>query len=152
MIIDSLDNAQKYFTVHPLFEKAFAYINGVDLAKATPGIYQIAGENIRAIFSSNKGMTAAESIQEFECHHQHIDIQLCIKGKERFGWRPRSSCVAPKGEYDPEKDVLFYTDEPTTYFELTDGQFVILFAEDVHAPMIAVDDNTIQKLVIKVKV
>lgn len=152
MIIDSLDNAQKYFTVHPLFEKAFAYITSADIAKVAPGIYQIDGDNIRAIFSNNKGMSAAESIQEFECHKQHIDIQLCIKGKERFGWRPRSSCVAPKGGYDPEKDVLFYADEPTTYFELTDGQFVILFPEDVHAPMIAVDDNTIQKLVIKVKV
>ena len=152
MIIDSIDNAQRYFTVHPLFEKAFAYINSADIANAAPGIYQIDGDNIRAIFSNNKGVTAAESIQEFECHQQHIDIQLCIKGKERFGWKPISSCVAAKGEYDPEKDVLFYDDEPSNYFELTDGQFVILFPEDVHAPMIAVDDSTIQKLVIKVTV
>ena len=152
MIIDSIDNAQKYFAVHPLFEKAFAYINSVDLASVAPGIYPIDGDNIRAIFSSNKGMTAAESISEFECHNLHIDIQFCIKGKERFGWKPRTSCVAPKSEYDPEKDVLLYGDKPTTYFELTDGQFVILFPEDVHAPMIAVDDDIIQKLVIKVKV
>ncbi|MBC7508809.1 MAG: YhcH/YjgK/YiaL family protein [Ferruginibacter sp.] len=152
MIIDSIDNAQKYFTVHPLFEKAFAFINSVELANVAPGIYQIDRDNIIAIFSHNKGMSTVESINEFECHHQHIDIQLCIRGKERFGWKPSSSCVAPKGEYDPEKDVLFYGDEPGTYFELTDGQFVIFFPEDVHAPMIAVDDNKIQKLVIKVKI
>lgn len=151
MIIDSLDNAPKYFAVHPLFEKAFAYINGVNLATTAPGIYQIDGDNIRAIFSNNKGVTVAESIQEFECHNQHIDIQLCIKGKERFGWKPRTSCKAPKGGYSFEKDVLLYDDKPDTYFELTDGQFVILFPEDVHAPMIAADENTIQKLVIKVK-
>ncbi len=152
MIIDSINNAQKYFAVHPLFEKAFNFINSMDLASVAPGIYQIDGDNIRAIFSSNKGMRAVESIQEFECHHQHIDIQFCIKGKERFGWKPRTSCTAPKGEYDPEKDFMLYADEPTTYFELMDGQFVILFPEDVHAPMIAVDNDTIQKLVIKVKV
>ena len=148
MIIDSIDNAQKYFRVNPLFEKAFAYINSRNLASVTPGIYPIDGDNIRAIFSGNKGMTAVESIQEFECHNQHIDIQFCIKGKERFGWKPRTSCIAPKGEYDPEKDVLLYADEPTTYFELTDGQFVILFPEDVHAPMIAVDEEIIKKMVI----
>ena len=152
MIIDSIDNAQKYFRVHPLFEKAFDYINSINLASVTPGIYPIDGDNIRAIFSGNKGMTAVESIQEFECHNQHIDIQFCIKGKERFGWKPRTSCTAPKGEYDPAKDVLLYADEPTTYFELTDGQFVILFPEDVHAPMIAVDEEIIKKMVIKVKV
>lgn len=152
MIIDSIDNAQKYFTVHPLFKKAFDYINRMDLASVAPGIYPFDGDNIRAIFSGNKGMTAAESTNEFECHNQHIDIHYCIKGKERFGWKPRSSCTAPKGEYDPEKDVLLYADEPTTYFELTDGQFVIFFPEDVHAPMIGVNEEIIKKMVIKVKV
>ena len=152
MIIDSLDNAQKYFSVHPLFKKAFGYINKVDLANIAPGIYQIDGNIIRAIFAQDKGMSAAESIQEFECHQQHIDIQVCIKGKERFGWKARSSCVAPKGKYNPEKDVLFYADKPSTYFELMAGQFVIFFPEDVHAPMIAVEEELIQKLVIKVKI
>ena len=152
MIIDSLDNAQKYFAVHPLFEKAFAYINGVNLATTAPGIHKVDGDNIRSIFSNNNGVTVAASILEFECHNQHIDIQLCIKGKERFGWKPRTSCTSPKGDYNFEKDVLLYDDKPDTYFELTGGQFVILFPEDVHAPMIAADESTIQKLVIKVKI
>src|SRR5665647_74181 len=135
MIIDSLDCAQKYFAVNPLFEKAFAYINSADLASIEPGKYEIDGDNLRAIFSNKTGMSAAESIQKFECHDKHIDIQLCIKGKETFGWKPRGSCLAQKGEYNPEKDVLFYNDAPDTYFGLTDGQFVIFFPEDVHAPM-----------------
>jgi len=152
MIIDSLENAPKYFDLHPLFEKAFGYINGTNLATTAPGIYQVDGDNIRAIFSNNKGLTVAASIQEFECHNQYIDIQLCIKGKEQFGWKPRTSCISPKGNYSFEKDVLLYEDKPDIYFELTDGQFVILFSEDVHAPMIKADENTIQKLVIKVKI
>jgi len=149
MIIDSLDNAQKYFAVHPGFEKAFAYINGIDLAAAEPGKHDIEGDSLRAIFSSKEGMSAAESILKFECHNKHIDIQLCIKGKETIGWKPRSSCRAQKGEYNPDKDVLFYNDAPDTYFGLTDGQFVIFFPEDVHAPMIG--EEEIKKLVIKVK-
>jgi beta-galactosidase beta subunit len=36
------------------------------------------------------------------------------------------------------------------YSELTNGQFVIFFPEDVHAPMIG--DAEIKKLVIKVKI
>lgn len=152
MIIDTPDNAQKYFAVHPLFAKAFSYISKVDLANVEPGKYEIDGKNLRAIFSNKKGMPAAESIQKFECHDKHIDIQLCIKGKETFGWKPRAGCLAQKGEYNPEKDVLFYNDAPNTYFGLTDGQFVIFFPEDVHAPMIAADDEPIKKLVIKVKI
>ena len=76
MIIDSLENASKYFSVHPLFEKAFAYITTVNM--------------------------------------------------------------------------LFFNDAPDMFFGLTDGQFVIFFPEDVHAPMIGEDE--IKKLVIKVKI
>ena len=148
MIIDTLDNAKKYFAVHPLFEKAFAYINSTDLASVEPGKYEIDGDNLRAIYSNKKGMPAAESIQKFECHNKHIDIQLCISGNETIGWKPRGSCLEEKGEYNPEKDVLFYNDAPDMYFGLTDGQFVIFYPEDVHAPMIG--DEEIKKLVIKV--
>ena len=150
MIIDTLDNAHKYFAVHPLFEKAFNYIGGLDFENVEPGKFDIDGDNLKAIFASKKGMSAAESIQKFECHNKHIDIQLCIKGKETMGWKPRGNCLAPKGEYNPEKDVMFYNDAPDTYFDLTDSQFVIFFPTDVHAPMIGEEEIT--KLVIKVKI
>ena len=150
MIIDSLDNAHKYFSVHPYFQKAFAYLRDTDLEQTEPGKYDIDDNKLRAIFFNKKGMSAAESILHFECHDQHIDIQFCIHGKETMGWKPRASCLAQKGEYNPEKDVLFYNDVPDTYFGLTDGQFAIFFPEDVHAPMIG--DAEIKKVVIKVKI
>ena len=151
MIIDSLANLSKYTSLHPLFAQAFEYIAATDLANIEIGKYDIA-EGLKAIFSDKKGMSAAESIAKFECHDKNIDIQLCIKGRETIGWKPRQSCTAPKGEYNPEKDVSFYNDAPDMYFQLTNGQFAIFFPEDVHAPMIAVDDDAIRKLVIKVKI
>ena len=87
---------------------------------------------------------------KFECHNQNIDIQLCISGKEQMGWKPRQSCISPKGDYNTEKDVLFYNDAPDMFFELTDNQFAIFFPEDVHAPMIG--DDVIKKLIVKVKI
>jgi len=150
MIIDNLSNSEKYNCIHPLFAKAFEYIKSQDLAIIEDGKFEINGDNLRAIVSNKKGMTADESISKFECHDKHIDIQLCIKGKEQFGWKTRSSCIQQKGEYNAEKDVVFYKDRPDMYFELTDNQFAIFFPEDVHAPMIG--EGEIKKLVIKVKI
>ena len=48
MIIDSIQNASKYFSVHPLFEKAFEYIRQTDLANAADGKSDIA-EGLKAI-------------------------------------------------------------------------------------------------------
>lgn len=149
MIIDTLKNAGKYNAVHPLFAKAFEYIQSQDLSKIEDGRYEIDGDNLKAIASNKNGMTAAESIAKFECHNKHIDIQLCINGIEQYGWKPRENCKDQKGEYNAEKDVVFYDDAPDMYFQLTDGQFVIFYPEDVHAPMIG--EGPIKKLVIKVK-
>jgi YhcH/YjgK/YiaL family protein len=151
MIVDTIENASKYFSVHPSFAKAFEYIKATDLANIEIGKYEIA-EGLLAIFSDKPGTSAAESIAKFECHDKNIDIQVCINGKETMGWKPRQNCTAPKGEYNPEKDVSFYNDVPDMYFGLTNGQFAIFFPEDVHAPMIAADENSIRKLVIKVKI
>jgi biofilm protein TabA len=150
MIIDSLANASRYISLHPHFEKAFDYINSIDLSALEVGKFDIDGDNIRGIVSDKTGMTVAESTSKFECHRAHIDIQVCIRGKETMGWKPRSSCAAPRGEYNAEKDVLFYDDAPDMFFGLTDNQFVIFYPEDVHAPMIG--QGAIKKLVVKVKI
>ncbi len=150
MIIDNLSNAQKYFCVHPAFQKAFEYIRSQNLETIEVGKYEIDSDKLKAIVSNKQGMTVAESAAKFECHDKHIDIQLCINGKEQMGWKPRDTCTQQKGEYNPEKDVVFYNDAPDMYFELTNNQFAILFPEDVHAPMIG--EGEIRKMVVKVKI
>ena len=149
MIIDTLDNAAKYSSVHPLFAKAFEFLYSIDLKNVEVGKYEIS-EGLNYVVVEKEGMTAEESTAKFECHNKHIDIQLCIRGKEKLGWKPRNDCKSLKAEYNAEKDVLFYNDSPDTFFELTDNQFVIFFPEDVHAPMIA--DGIIKKLIVNVRI
>ncbi len=151
MIIDTLDNSSRYNSVHPLFGKAFAYIQSLDMAGIAPGKYEIEGDSLKASVSDKKGVTEAESVAKFECHNKYIDIQVCIRGNERVGWKPRAKCKTENGSYNEEKDLQLYSDQPDMYFQLTEGQFVIFYPEDVHAPMIGVDENPIKKLVIKVK-
>jgi hypothetical protein len=55
MIIDSLENASKYSSVHPLFAKAFEYVSQTDLASIEVGKYDIS-EGLKAIVSDKKGM------------------------------------------------------------------------------------------------
>ena len=148
MIIDTIQNASKYFSVHPLFAKAFEFIQQTDLANAPDGKSDIT-EGLKAIFSNAPGKSKESSVAKFECHNHHIDIQLCINCTETMGWKPREKCKVENGGYNPEKDVQLYNEQPDMYFQLTNGQFAIFFPEDVHAPMIGEGD--IKKLVIKVK-
>ena len=149
MIIDTLKNAHKYYTLNPLFQKAIDYINQTDLENGE-GTTVVESDKLTAIYSYKEGKTIADALAKFECHNKNIDIQLCISGFETIGWKPRERCTQPNGEYNSEKDVQFYNDKPDTFFQLQSGQFAIFYPEDVHAPMIG--QGLIKKLVIKVKI
>ena len=149
MIIDTIANASKYFSLHPSFAKAFDYINQNNVATLADGIYETP-EGLKVIVNTGMGKTAEASLAKFECHDKNIDIQLCVKGLETMAWKPREKCQTPNGDYNPDKDVRFFSDAPDTSFQLTDGQFAVFFPEDVHAPMIG--DGEIKKVVIKVKI
>jgi len=149
MIIDTLASAEKYYGLHKNFKVAFDYLTSTDLNAVEVGKFDIA-DGVKAIVSDNEGKAAIIAAEKFECHNKNIDIQVCIRGNETIGWKPRTDCVSPKGEYSDEKDVLFYADAPDMHFALKGGQFVIFFPEDVHAPMIG--EGLIKKLVVKVKI
>jgi len=150
MIIESIHNSKKYDCLHPLFAKAFEFIRGNDLQNMVPGDYIIEEAVLKAIIYDGPGKTKEASLEKFECHNRFIDIQYIINGTESMGWKPRHSCILPKGEYNEEKDVLFYNDQPDMFFTLHPGQFAIFFPEDVHAPLIG--EGEVKKLIIKVKV
>jgi biofilm protein TabA len=150
MIIDTLNNASKYFSLNPNFEEAFNFIQSKgDFKNETETEFQIS-DNLKAFVANFEGETIENASEKFECHNKNIDIQYCIENQETFGWKPRENCENVKDEYNAEKDVMFFNEQPDMYFSLKPNQFVIFFPEDVHAPNIS--PKLIKKLVIKVKI
>lgn len=147
MIIDQLSQLLKYCHLHPTFRKAAAFLESNDWDLLVPGEITI-DESLRIIVIQDELVAKETSIEAFECHNANIDIQIILEGTETVGWKPRNSCHFPKGAYSPEKDVLFFNDEPDMFFKLNKGQFGIYFPDDVHAPMIG--SGSIKKIVMKV--
>jgi len=149
MIIDKLENLGQYAGLHKNFSVAFDWLKNTDLAALEVGKFDVA-DGVKVIVSDKDGVTAETAAEKFECHNKNIDIQLCIRGNETMGWKPRTDCTQPKGEFNEKKDVIFYADKPDMYFSLKGGQFVIFYPNDVHAPMIGA--GAIKKLVVKVAI
>jgi YhcH/YjgK/YiaL family protein len=146
MIVEHLSNAKKYFSLNPRFEKAFGFLFNNDLNTLDERKYEIDGAEVYATFMVRQGL--APEAAKHEAHDRYIDIQVCVSGKETFGWSHRTDCKNIKGEYNPEKDVIFYADKPDTYVAIKPGQFAVFFPEDVHAPLIG--NGEIKKVVVKV--
>ena len=86
----------------------------------------------------------------FEAHNKNIDIFYVIKGYEEVYVGSRKEATI-KEEYIEEKDILFLESNIYQKTILQEGDYIILFPEDIHAPGIG-DGSYLEKLVIKVKV
>jgi len=146
MILDTLENTDRYFRIHPGFQTAFEFLKRPDLAGLEPGRHEIDGEQVFALVSKGPGRTRRDG--KLETHRTFIDIQCVISGTDEMGWKPASSCTDPAGPYDPEKDIRFFTDEPDAWVTVHAGAFVIFLPEDAHLPLIS--DGEIHKVVLKV--
>jgi len=148
MIIDRLENAERYYDMHPAFAKAFAFVNRSDLADLPAERHDIDGDRLFCSISKGPGRSRAEA--NLEAHRKYIDIQYVIAGTEEMGWKPTADCRIVHAPYDADKDIGFFKDAPDTWTEVPPGSFVIFFPEDAHAPLVG--EGQIHKAVLKIAV
>ena len=84
-----------------------------------------------------------------EAHRRYLDIHVPLSGPETIGWSVTSGLSLVEQPYDKERDVAFFSDKPQCYVTVTPGQYIILFPEDAHAPMVG--EGAIRKVIVKVR-
>jgi YhcH/YjgK/YiaL family protein len=146
MILDVLENAQRYLNLNRGFAKAINFILRPDLKELPVGKYQIDGECVFAMVSKEFGRKREDAL--LETHEKYIDIQLVLAGTDTMGWKPKSLCKKPTGAYDPQEDIQSFADEPDTWIATQSGAFVIFFPEDAHMPLIS--SGQLHKVVVKI--
>ena len=149
MVLDKFANAQRYYTLHARFEKAFAYLRDTDLATTPIGVHEIEGKKLFAIVSEGAGVSEQE--YKLEVHRKYIDIQYVISGTDRMGWKDLAQCDAPNDPYSEERDAAFFPDKTNSWFYVPAGSFTIFYPDDAHAAMVTGND-VVRKVVLKIAV
>ena len=145
MIISNLQNSSRVESLHPLFKKLFDYVKTHDLLHTECGRIELDGDNL---FINNSNPTCVTADQQvLEVHRDYIDVHILLEGQESVGWKALEDLTQA---YEKEGDCALYADRPTTYVTLQPGQFLIVYPEDPHAPIIG--EGKIRKLIGKVKV
>ena len=147
MIIDTIENLNKYVGLNPLFVVVIEFLKANDIRTMEPGKYPIRDKDLFLNLTVVKGRGPEKAV--LETHVNMIDIQIPISCEETFGYTP--FCDLPAFDYNAEKDVTLYGDtKPQTYVTLKPLQMAIFFPQDGHAPCIA-DNPEIKKAIFKVK-
>ncbi len=134
MIIDKLENLEKYATLNPLFPKVVEFLKANDLSKMEDGKYEIEGKDLFVNITTTRGKTPDEAV--IETHNKMIDIQIPLTAAETYGYTQRD--LLPELPYNEEKDITKIPDlAADSYVTCQPGMMVIFFPQDGHAPCIA---------------
>lgn len=145
MVIDTLENLDKYVSLNPLFKDVLEFIKSNDLNSLEVGKHEIKGKDLFVNVQMAKGKTKDAAV--LETHKKMIDIQIPLSAEETYGYTPLRDL--PLAEYNQEKDITKYVGTADTYVTCKPGEFAIFFPQDGHAPCIT-DAQEIKKAIFKV--
>ena len=148
MILDRLDRAEAYYSLHPGIARAVEWVRNTDLASLSDGKHTIDGTRLFVVI--NRGPGKGRSGAVLEAHEKYIDLQLSLSGVDEIGWQAKRDCHEVTIPYSAEKDIAFYGDAVESWVAVPPGTFVIFFPEDAHAPMGGTGD--LVKAVVKIAV
>lgn len=150
MVFDSIENYKLYTHINPNFQKAFNFIMLNE--DNQDGQYILDGEKLIAHIITKD--TKLNGTAGLEYHRKYIDIQYVVKGKEICGLSPMKN-LNHLESYDVVNDIAFLDSESdNSMIQVGEGQFYIVWPNEPHRPLCAVDNKTkpIKKIIIKVAV
>ena len=86
MIVDKIENLEKYYSLNPLFREVAEFLRANDMNALSTGIHHIKGDDVFVNIQEAKGKTQQEAVVEY--HHKMIDIQIPFNGPETYGYIP----------------------------------------------------------------
>lgn len=114
MILDTLENANLYTGVHPLFGQAFDFIRRALDENLPCGRYELAGD---ALYAMVQAYPIDEENPNVEFHNRYIDIQYLAEGCEHMGWDDRAHAPAD-APYKQEADIAVYPAQTAADFDV----------------------------------
>ena len=153
MFIGSIERQDDSHGIYPpVLLWVLNYITNSNFTDMPGGRYDIK-DGIFFNLDRYKTKSAEECLPER--HHKYVDLQYMVDGEECLGWCPLSPDLTEIVPYDEEKDVMFYEKLiPESSLILMQGNFAVLYPDDVHRPCIAIDEpgEDVTKVVVKIPV
>lgn len=146
MILAKLTDNNRYEAMHPLFRKAFEYILSHDFSDVSTGRIELDGD--RLFINVCETELVAPEAQKLEVHRRYIDIHVPLLRTEIIGWKHISDLGESEAPFDEDGDFALYADTDVTHIPVRPGEFMAVYPEDAHAPLIG--EGHQRKLIVKV--
>lgn len=148
MVLDRIENFEKYLSLNPNFVKAMEFLQNSNLQDLPLGRNEICGDLIFANVVEAKSKSKSEA--PIEIHRKYIDVHVPLSGDELIGYTPLAEL--PYAEFVEVDDAALYplSLSARDYFNVRRGEFAIFFPQDGHAP--AITPTPLKKIILKVAI
>jgi len=144
----NVEEFYKQYQAKPELWKAVFEFMKKDLSAFEVGKYPIIEGEVTAIFSEYNSKEPENA--KWEAHRKFIDLQYVISGEEKMGVMPLAD-AKNAGEYNAEKDVIFYGENDGPLYLANPENYFLFFTTDLHRPGVKAGDSVpVKKLVIKI--
>ena len=151
MIYAELKNIKTYKGINKNLDKAIDFIVERKYLNASYGKNIIEGDTIYFNYPE-KAATRENTDLELEYHKKYIDIHIVLENEEIIGYAPLEDCIETQ-KYNIEKDIAFMKGKNQAEFMLNGTNFLIVFPNEPHLPLLSVKKiKKIKKVVFKIKI
>lgn len=148
MIFGKRNYLDSYSSLGPAIVKCLEMIRVTDFAAMSDGKYDIDGDNL---FLKLMTYQTQRKNDTPEGHEKYIDVQYMISGEEYIDYGFIEEMQETVERHESEDYILYRG--PTNRVKMTEGTFIVLYPEDVHACCISVNRTTsVRKAVFKIKI
>ena len=91
MVVDRLENIEKYASLNPLFAQAIEFLKSHDLNALEVGKTELKGKDLLVNVAQTKPKTKEDA--KLETHKDFIDIQIPLSGTEIMGYTAAKDCM-----------------------------------------------------------
>lgn len=148
MIVDRIEQFEKYRGLGGRVFQALQFLHGTDLSALKAGRHGLDGDDLFALVNDYRTRPLSGGL--FEAHKLYIDVQYVVSGRELIGYAPLVGQV-PNREYDEVNDYALYEEEGS-YIRMEQGMFAVFMPEDLHMPGVDQVTGDVRKVVVKVRV
>ena len=127
MVVDTLENLEKYASLNPLFAQAIEFLKSHDFQTMEIGKTELKGKDLLVNIAQTKPKTKEEA--KLETHRDFIDIQIPLSGTEIMGYTAAKDCIPADAPYNAEKDITFFEGLAETYITVKPG-ICLLYTSD----------------------
>lgn len=149
MLYDTLENLERYKTLHPNLALAIELLATVDYSHLQKGRHELSGETVFLMAQENQ--TVVTENLPYEYHKRYADVHVVLSGQEiiRYGIGDGKEHQS----YDETGDfgLSFYEDRQDVV--MRPGYFALFLPDEPHCPNIALtDEEQIRKIVLKIAI